>query len=44
LKIGEFKREYVGKMQFYLTALDETKKLPEESPSIIGGIEDGNSE
>ena len=34
LKIGEFKPEYVGKMQFYLTALDETKKLPDENPSI----------
>jgi predicted nuclease of restriction endonuclease-like (RecB) superfamily len=33
-KIGEFKPEYVGKMQFYLTALDETMKLPEENPSI----------
>lgn len=34
LKIGEFKPEYAGKMQFYLTALDETEKLPEENPSI----------
>jgi len=34
LKIGEFKPEYVGKMQFYLTALDETMKLPEENPAI----------
>ena len=34
LKIGEFKPEYAGKMQFYLTALDETMKLPEENPSI----------
>jgi predicted nuclease of restriction endonuclease-like (RecB) superfamily len=34
LKIGEFKPEYTGKMQFYLTALDETMKLPEENPSI----------
>ncbi|GBU26562.1 hypothetical protein R84B8_00072 [Treponema sp. R8-4-B8] len=34
LKIGEFKPEYAGKMQFYLTALDETKKIPEENPSI----------
>jgi predicted nuclease of restriction endonuclease-like (RecB) superfamily len=34
LKIGEFIPEYVGKMQFYLTALDETLKLPEENPSI----------
>jgi len=34
LKIGEFKPEYAGKMQFYLTALDETVKLPDENPSI----------
>jgi len=34
LKIGEFKPEYVGKMQFYLTSLDETVKLPDENPSI----------
>ena len=34
LKIGEFKPEYAGKMQFYLTALDETVKLPNENPSI----------
>ena len=34
LKIGEFKPEYAGKMQFYLTALDETAKLDDENPSI----------
>ena len=34
LKVGEFKPEYAGKMQFYLTALDETIKLPDENPSI----------
>ncbi|MDR2559398.1 MAG: PDDEXK nuclease domain-containing protein [Oscillospiraceae bacterium] len=34
LKIGEFKPEYIGKMQFYLTSLDETVKLPDENPSI----------
>ncbi len=34
LKIGKFKPEYAGKMQFYLTALDEKVKLPEENPSI----------
>ncbi|HCJ67420.1 MAG TPA: DUF1016 domain-containing protein [Elusimicrobia bacterium] len=34
LKIGEFRTEYVGKMQFYLAALDEQIKLPEESPSV----------
>ena len=34
LKIGEFVPEYVGKMQFYLAALDDLVRLPEESPSI----------
>jgi len=34
LKIGNFSPEYAGKMQFYLTALDETKKLKDENPSI----------
>jgi len=34
LKIGEFKPEYAGKMQFYLTALDEITKLDDENPSI----------
>ncbi|SFR49183.1 Predicted nuclease of restriction endonuclease-like (RecB) superfamily, DUF1016 family [Thiomicrospira sp. ALE5] len=34
LKIGKFKPEYAGKMSFYLTALNETVKLPEENPSI----------
>ena len=34
LKIGKFKPEYTGKMQFYLTALDEKVKLEEENPSI----------
>ena len=34
LKIGEFIPEYAGKMQFYLTALDELMKLPEENPSV----------
>jgi len=34
LKIGAFKPEYVGKMQFYLAALDEQIKLPHENPSI----------
>ncbi|MDI6751501.1 MAG: PDDEXK nuclease domain-containing protein [bacterium] len=34
LKIGEFKPEYVGKMQFYLAALDEQIKLPHENPSV----------
>lgn len=34
LKIGAFKPEYVGKMQFYLQALDEQEKRPHEKPSI----------
>jgi predicted nuclease of restriction endonuclease-like (RecB) superfamily len=34
LKAGEFLPEYVGKMQFYLAALDAQVKTPEENPSI----------
>lgn len=34
LKIGEFEAEHAGKMQLYLTALDELVKLSEENPSI----------
>jgi len=34
LKIGRFKPEYAGKIGFYLTALNETVKLPDENPSI----------
>ncbi|PKN68283.1 MAG: DUF1016 domain-containing protein [Deltaproteobacteria bacterium HGW-Deltaproteobacteria-12] len=34
LKAGKFLPEYVGKMQFYLTALDETVKEKSENPSI----------
>ena len=34
LKRGEFKPEYTGKLNFYLSALDEYVKLPEENPSI----------
>lgn len=34
MKIGEFEAEYAGKMQLYLTALDEQVKLPDENPSI----------
>ena len=34
LKIGKFMPEYVGKMQFYLTVLDETVKEKTEQPSI----------
>jgi predicted nuclease of restriction endonuclease-like (RecB) superfamily len=34
LKRGEFKPEYVGKLNFYLSALDEYVKMPHENPSI----------
>ena len=34
LKIGGFKPEYAGKMQFYLSALDDKAKLKDENPSI----------
>lgn len=34
LKRGEFKPEYTGKLNFYLSALDEYAKLPDENPSI----------
>ena len=34
LKQGEFKPEYAGKLNFYLSALDEYIKLPHENPSI----------
>ena len=34
LKTGKFKAEYAGKMQLYLTALNETVKTAEENSSI----------
>ncbi|PJG82489.1 PDDEXK nuclease domain-containing protein [Caviibacterium pharyngocola] len=34
LKIGSFKPEYVGKMNFYLTLLDKLEKGDHENPSI----------
>ena len=34
LKAGKFKPEFAGKMQFYLTALNETIKTDDENPSI----------
>ncbi len=34
LKIGNFKPEYAGKIQFYLSVLDDTVKLKDENPSI----------
>jgi predicted nuclease of restriction endonuclease-like (RecB) superfamily len=33
-KIGEFMPEYVGKMQFYLAALDDLVRIEDEKPSI----------
>jgi predicted nuclease of restriction endonuclease-like (RecB) superfamily len=34
LKVGEFLPEYVGKMQFYLAALDDLARMVDENPSI----------
>jgi len=34
LKVGDFKPEYVGKINFYLSALDDLVKLAEDNPSI----------
>lgn len=34
LKWTDFKPEYVGKMNFYLSALDDMVRLPDENPSI----------
>jgi len=34
LKVGEFQPEFVGKMQFYLAALDAQVRQPDENPSI----------
>ena len=34
LKIGDFKPEYAGKMQFYLSALNDRNRLDEENPAI----------
>lgn len=34
LKIGEFMPEYVGKMQFYLAAMDDIVRMEDENPSI----------
>jgi predicted nuclease of restriction endonuclease-like (RecB) superfamily len=34
LKVGDFKPEYAGKMQFYLSALDDTVRFAGENPSI----------
>jgi len=34
LKIGKFKAEYAGKMNFYLSVLNDTVRLTDENPSI----------
>ena len=34
LKVGEFKPEYAGKMNFYLNLLDDFVRMPDENPSI----------
>lgn len=34
LKAGKFKPEYAGKMNFYLSAVDELLKHPDDAPSI----------
>ena len=34
LKIGKFIPEHVGKMQFYLAALDDLVRMRDENPSI----------
>ncbi|WP_314280881.1 YhcG family protein [Capnocytophaga leadbetteri] len=34
LKVGDFKPEYIGKMNFYLTLLDRLEKGTDENPSI----------
>jgi predicted nuclease of restriction endonuclease-like (RecB) superfamily len=34
LKVGDFQPEFVGKMQFYLTALDRQVRQQDENPSI----------
>jgi predicted nuclease of restriction endonuclease-like (RecB) superfamily len=34
LKAGQFKPEYAGKMNFYLSAVDDQLRTPQDSPSI----------
>lgn len=34
LKIGKFKPEHIGQINFYLEALDRTVKKPNENPSV----------
>jgi len=34
LKRGEFKPQHTGQLNFYLSAIDDTLKLPEDGPTI----------
>lgn len=34
LKVGEFTPEFAGKMNFYLSAVDELLRRPQDSPTI----------
>ena len=34
LKSGQFKPEYAGKMNFYLSAVDDQRRTPDDAPSI----------
>lgn len=34
LKLGKFKPEYLGQLNFYLTAVDRTLKSPQDNPTI----------
>ena len=34
LKSGKFQPEYAGKMNYYLSALDEYVRMPDENPSV----------
>ncbi len=34
LKVGKFKPEYLGKLSFYLTAIDKEIKLADDNPTI----------
>ena len=34
LKVGQFKPEYAGKMNFYLNLLDDYVREPNENPSV----------
>ena len=34
LKVGDFKPEYAGKMQFYLSAINDRDRLEDENPTI----------